>query len=79
MVRTIAISATFVLAIGFALLTMDRMLLDYNEQGVYFDGATTYDLDAVFAYKMISLFFLILGIITAIVWTKPTTKGKGMK
>jgi hypothetical protein len=75
MARIIVISISFVLAIGFAVLTVDRMLLDYNEQGVYFDGITTYDQDAVVSYTIISAIFLIVGII-AIFSTKPSTERK---
>jgi hypothetical protein len=75
MARIIVISFSFVLAIGFAVLTVDRMLLDYNEQGVYFDGISTYDQDAVLAYTVISAIFFIVGII-AIFWTKLSTERK---
>ena len=46
--------------IGFAVLTIHRSMMDYNENGVYFDGVVTYDSDAVPAYGSITGILLVI-------------------
>jgi len=40
-------------------LTIYRMTLDYNENGVYFHEGVTYDRDAIVAYATLGCFFLL--------------------
>jgi len=54
--------------IGLMILTIQRMTMDYNENGVYFDGEVTYDTDALLVYKVISILLLIITLGTALIW-----------
>lgn len=62
--------------IGFFAATIYRLSLDYNENGVYFDEAstTTYDDDAVVAYGGLAVVFLIPTIILLKGIVKPGNK-----
>ena len=40
-------------------LTVYRMTLDYNENGVYFHDGVTYDRDGIVTYATLGCFFLL--------------------
>ena len=58
------------LTIGFAVVTINRLTMDYNENGVYFDDNVTYDTDAIMAYGIITGTLLLLTVGLMIVWRK---------
>ena len=58
--------ACLVLAVIFAVITVMRMRLPYDESGVYFDEerAVTYDTDAVLVYGVLAgIFSFVSGIL----------------
>jgi hypothetical protein len=69
-IKKIVIVALAVVTIGFAFLAIERAMWDYNESGVYFDGVTTYDTDAVVAYGFISGTLLVITIALTLIWKK---------
>ena len=50
----------------FLVLTIRRSMLDYNENGVYFDGAVTYDRDAVVTFGTITVALALVTIVLAV-------------
>lgn len=58
MIKKIIIAVLSLLTIGFAALTASRLAMDYNENGVYFDGVVTYDTDAIVVYGLITFTLL---------------------
>ena len=67
-----------ILSIGlifFATLTIKRLTWDYNENGVYFDGETTYDQDAILVYGLITGTLLIIVVGLQLIWKRPSTDG----
>jgi hypothetical protein len=64
-----------VVTIGFACLTISRMMIDYNENGVYFDANSlvTYDDDAIPAYGIITIILLTVTIALILVGRKKTS------
>jgi hypothetical protein len=57
-----------VLTIVFAAVTINRSRLDYNENGVYFDGVVTYNADAIIGYALITAIFFVLTIAFTMTW-----------
>ena len=70
MIRTIILFILSSVTIGFVVLTAQRMTMDYNENGVYYDGAVTFDTDALVAYMVISCVLVVVTIGTGLVWKK---------
>ena len=48
--------------IGFVTLTIHRLTMDYNENGIYFDGEVTYSSDAILVFGLLASLFFILTI-----------------
>lgn len=68
MIRKFLILISTFITILLSILTIQRLRMDYNEKGVYFDGVTTYDSDAVVAFltcTVISISITIFLIITS--------------
>lgn len=63
MIRKIITFLLSLLTVGFAMLTYHRSTMTYNENGVFFDGETTYDTDAVVAYGIITALLLLVTIL----------------
>ena len=70
MTKRIVIFILSLLTIGFAVVTISRLTMDYNENGVYFDGNMTYDTDAIVGYGIITGTLLLLTVVLMIVWRK---------
>ena len=62
------------MTIGFALLTIEHSMIDYNENEVYFDGVVTYDTDAVVAYGFITGTLLVITIGLILIWKKTPSR-----
>ena len=73
MIKRIVIIVLSLGTIYFATLTIKRLALDYNENGVYFDGVVTYDTDAILGYGLITGTLLIITVGLQLIWKKPTT------
>lgn len=59
------------------LLTVQRLTMDYNENGVYFDGEITYDTDGLLVYGVTTCFLFIMTLTTIMVWkTKRLTNNE---
>ena len=65
MKKTVLLIFTAILTILFSLIYKDRLNLEYNEEGRFFDEntATVYHQQAVSVYGLIALFFFILTLI----------------
>ncbi len=63
--RTLTLLALLA-SVGFGLLWLDRVRLDYNSEGRYFDerAGVVFDISAVMVYGTIALFMAILGALT---------------
>ncbi len=59
MLRKFIIVVLFLLSLGFMLLTAQRSTMDYNENGIYFDGTVTYSQDALLVYGILAGLLLI--------------------
>ena len=67
--KTLLVGLTIILSIStmiFAITTFNRISMDYNENGVYFDGSVTYNSQAIIVYGLITIILLIftIGLIT---------------
>jgi hypothetical protein len=60
MIKPIVTITLIFLTTAFALLTIERVMMDYNENGVYFDGLATYNSDAVVAYGSVTCVLLVI-------------------
>ncbi len=60
MIRKILTAIFSIATIGFLILTIQRWTFDYNENGVYFDGVTTYDTDSLLGFTATTVLFLVL-------------------
>jgi hypothetical protein len=67
MIRKILIAISGLLAVICTAVTIVRTQWDYNENGVYFDGISTYDSGAIAAYGMFAGFFYVVTI--SLIWT----------
>jgi hypothetical protein len=65
MIRKLAIIILSLATVVFMLLTVERMRMDYNENGIYFDGVVTYNADSILSYGVITgvLLLFTLGLI----------------
>jgi hypothetical protein len=76
MLRKVIRCALSLLTIGLIILTVQRWAMDYNENGIYFDGETTYDSDALLVYTVITSLSMIITISTAIKWKENRMKSR---
>lgn len=76
MFRKIIISILSLVTVGLLILTFQRMTMDYNENGVYFNGEVTYDIDALLVFATMTCFFIILTMGTIAIWKNKTDAGK---
>lgn len=68
MVRKVVIALLSLVSVAFLVLTCQRVMMEYNENGVYFDGEVTYDRDAVVAYGTLTGVLLLLTVATRYFW-----------
>ena len=61
LIKRVIVAILLIVSAVFAGLAYERSLLDYNDNGVYFDGITTYDTDAIDAYAGIAFLFFAAG------------------
>jgi hypothetical protein len=54
----------------FALITIKRATVDYNENGVYFDGQAGYDRDSVVAFGTLTVAFALLTLVVFVISRK---------
>jgi hypothetical protein len=76
MIRKIVISILLLVTVGLSTLTFQLMTMDYNENGVYFDGEVTYDTDTLLVSTTITGFFIILTIGIITLWKNQTDPSK---
>jgi|GEM_PF-1480781 len=57
MVRKIVVAALALFTVGFMLMTITRMQIDYNEEGNYFDGLVNYHEQAIAGYGVLTAIF----------------------
>ena len=77
--RIIIITATVssaIMALLFSVITIQRMTLDYNENGVHFDeeSVTTYDSGSIIAYTGLAIIFVTVTTLLLIVVKKLFSK-----
>ena len=63
MVKKVFIFLLIILAFGALSLAVTRFFMDYNEQGLYFDGEVVYKEDAVLVYGLLGILWLISAVI----------------
>jgi hypothetical protein len=56
------------LTIVFAAVAINRSRLDYNENGVYFDGVVKYNAGAIIGYELTTAIFFVLTLAFTITW-----------
>ena len=67
MISRVAVVTLLIMATVCASISYERSLLDYNENGVYFDGVTTYDTDAVVGFGFVAALLFIAATIIALI------------
>jgi hypothetical protein len=70
MFRKITIPLVSFITLFFLYVTIERLTMDYNENGVYFDGTNTYDQDAIVVYSAITMVLIIITVAITLV-TRP--------
>lgn len=68
MVRKVVFIFLAIVNVGLLTLLIQRMSMDYNENGVHFEDGVTYDNDALLVYKVALLLSLLSTLGVAIVW-----------
>jgi hypothetical protein len=70
MFRKVTISLVSFITLFFLYMTIDRLTMNYNENGVYFDGMNTYHRDAIVVYSSITMVLIIITVAITLV-TRP--------
>ena len=63
MIKKMFILLFILLGFGAIALSISRSLLDYNEQGRYFDGEVVYNEEAIIVYGLFGILLLIPAVI----------------
>jgi len=58
--RRIFVGIFSIITILFSVLSFERLTMDYNEAGVYFDGVITYNSDAIVGYTALAIISLLI-------------------
>jgi hypothetical protein len=74
MARKIIIGTLAILTVLFAALSFTRSLVDYNENGKYFDGLVVYDVAELEVFIIVTLLLFSATTILVLVWKKSHKK-----
>jgi len=66
-ISRVVVVILLILAVCFAVVAFDASLLDYNENGVYFDGSTTHDTDTIVGFGFLAALLFAAAAIVALV------------
>jgi hypothetical protein len=74
MARKIIIGTLAISTVLFAALSFARSLVDYNENGKYFDGLVVYDVAELEVFVLVTLLLFASTVTVILVWKKSHKK-----